>query len=56
MRIGAIFPQTEIGSDPAAVRDWAQAVEAMGYRLHSGLRPCPGREHHQPARLGRLHE
>jgi probable F420-dependent oxidoreductase len=32
MRIGAIFPQTEIGSDPLAIRDYAQAVEAMGYR------------------------
>jgi probable F420-dependent oxidoreductase len=32
MRIGVVFPQTEIGADPAAVRDYAQAVEAMGYR------------------------
>ncbi len=32
MQIGAVFPQTEIGNDPAAIRDWAQAVEAMGYR------------------------
>ena len=32
MRLGAIFPQTEIGSDPAAVRDYAQAVEEMGYQ------------------------
>ena len=32
MRIGAIFPQTEIGSDPLAIRDYAQAAEAMGYR------------------------
>jgi probable F420-dependent oxidoreductase len=31
MRIGVVFPQTEIGSDPAAIRDYAQAVEAMGY-------------------------
>ena len=31
MRIGAIFPTTEIGSDPAAVRDWAQAAEELGY-------------------------
>ena len=31
MRIGVVFPQTEIGSDPAAVRDYAQAVEEMGY-------------------------
>ncbi|HEY7062852.1 MAG TPA: LLM class F420-dependent oxidoreductase [Chloroflexota bacterium] len=28
--LGASFPQTEIGTDPAAVRDWAVAVEAMG--------------------------
>lgn len=32
MNIGAVFPQTEIGSDPIAVRDYAQAVEAMGYK------------------------
>ncbi len=32
MRAGAIFPQTEIGADPVAVRDWAQAVEGMGYQ------------------------
>ncbi len=31
MKLGAIFPQTEIGSDPAALRDYAQAVEGMGY-------------------------
>lgn len=30
MKLGAVFPQTEIGDDPAAVRDFAQAVEAMG--------------------------
>src|SRR6185437_943608 len=32
MRLGAIFPQTEIGNDPIAVRDYAEAVEAMGYQ------------------------
>ena len=31
MRIGVTFPQTEIGNDPIAVRDYAQAVEDMGY-------------------------
>lgn len=31
MKLGVVFPQTEIGSDPAAVRDYVQAVEAMGY-------------------------
>ena len=31
MKTGAVFPQTEIGSDPAAVRDYVQAVEELGY-------------------------
>ena len=31
MNIGVVFPQTEIGQDPAAIRDYAQAVESMGY-------------------------
>ena len=31
MRLGAIFPHYEIGSDPVAIRDWAQAAEDLGY-------------------------
>ncbi|MFQ6031241.1 MAG: LLM class F420-dependent oxidoreductase [Dehalococcoidia bacterium] len=31
MQLGAVFPQTEIGADPGAVRDYAQAAEALGY-------------------------
>lgn len=31
MRFGATFPTTEIGDDPIAVRDFAQAAEALGY-------------------------
>ena len=31
MRIGVIFPQTEIGPDPGAVRAFAQAAEDLGY-------------------------
>jgi len=31
MKIGVVFPQVEIGQDPDAIRDWAQAVEQMGY-------------------------
>ena len=31
MQIGAIFPQTEIGSDPAVIRDFAQTAEGLGY-------------------------
>lgn len=30
-QIGAVFPQTEIGADPIALRDYAQAVEEMGF-------------------------
>jgi len=31
MQIGAIFPQTEIGSDPSVIRDFAQTAEGLGY-------------------------
>jgi alkanesulfonate monooxygenase SsuD/methylene tetrahydromethanopterin reductase-like flavin-dependent oxidoreductase (luciferase family) len=31
MRLGALFPQFEIGADPAAIRDFTQAAEALGY-------------------------
>ena len=31
MKLGAIFPTPEIGSDPVAIRDWAQAAEDLGY-------------------------
>jgi probable F420-dependent oxidoreductase len=31
MRVGAVFPQTEIGNDPGDIRRWATAVEDLGY-------------------------
>jgi probable F420-dependent oxidoreductase len=31
VRIGAVFPQLEIGSDPGVVRHWTETVEAAGY-------------------------
>jgi probable F420-dependent oxidoreductase len=31
MNIGVVFPQVEIGHDPVVIREYAQAVEAMGY-------------------------
>src|SRR5690348_11158082 len=31
LRINAFFPTRHIGSDPARIRDWAQAVEDLGY-------------------------
>jgi probable F420-dependent oxidoreductase len=50
MQIGAIFPQTEIGDDPGAVRAYAQAVEGLGFSyilaydhvLGAGLASRPG--------------
>lgn len=32
MQIGVTFPQNEIGADPAAIRDYVQTVEGLGYR------------------------
>jgi probable F420-dependent oxidoreductase len=31
MQLNAIFPTRDIGNDPAKIRDWAQAAEALGY-------------------------
>lgn len=31
MRLGVVFPQTEISSDPGAIRAYGQAVEDIGY-------------------------
>lgn len=53
MKIGAVFPHQEIGDDPLAIRDWAQAVEGLGYShilaydhvvgaVHEGREPMLG--------------
>lgn len=31
MKIGVVFPQTEYGADPAAIRDYAQTAENLGF-------------------------
>ena len=31
MQLNALFPTRDIGSDPAKIRDWAQAAEDLGY-------------------------
>src|SRR4051812_43934489 len=31
MNIGCTFPHQDIGNDPIAIRDFAQAAEALGY-------------------------
>jgi probable F420-dependent oxidoreductase len=32
VQIGAVFPQTEIGTDPGAIRSYGEAVADLGYR------------------------
>lgn len=32
MQVGVVFPQTELGGDVGAVRDYGEHVEALGYR------------------------
>ncbi len=31
MRVGVVFPHTEIGADPGGVREYAQAAESLGF-------------------------
>jgi probable F420-dependent oxidoreductase len=31
MQLGVVFPQTEIGNDPAVIRDYGQAAEELGF-------------------------
>lgn len=31
MKIGVVYPQTEFGNDPIAIRDYAQTAEGLGY-------------------------
>src|SRR6185503_1086777 len=31
MRLGVVFPQLEIGADPAVIKDYAQTTEGLGY-------------------------
>ena len=55
MKVGVVFPQSEIGADPGAVREYVQAVEDLGYshifvadhvlgadpRFHPEIQPIP---------------
>ncbi len=31
MKIGAVYPQIEVGDDPGAARAFAEATESMGF-------------------------
>lgn len=53
VRIGAIFPQTEIGTDPIGIRDYAQAVEDLGYTHLLAFDHVLGANTARPDRQGR---
>jgi probable F420-dependent oxidoreductase len=52
MQYGVVFPQTEFGTDPAAVRDYAQAVEALGFSHVLAYEHVLGVDPNQPGRQG----
>ena len=54
MKIGAVFPHLEIGNDPVVIRDWAQAVEDLGYSHILAYDHVIGavHEHREPPLLG----
>jgi probable F420-dependent oxidoreductase len=54
MKIGAVFPHLEIGSDPVVVRDWAQTAEDLGYSHILAYDHVLGAEHagREPALWG----
>lgn len=45
MQVGAIYPQTELGGDPAAVDQIGRAVEALGYDYLAMFDHVAGAEH-----------
>ena len=52
MELGVVFPQTEIGADPAAVRDFAQAAENLGYSFIAIFDHVLGANIDRPDRAG----
>src|SRR5438105_3015169 len=52
VELGALFPQTEIGPDPLAVRDFAQAAEDLGYTHMLAYEHVLGANIDRPDRAG----
>lgn len=50
--LGALIPQTEIGADPAAIRDFAQAAEDLGYTHLAAYEHVLGANIERPDRAG----
>jgi probable F420-dependent oxidoreductase len=53
MEIGATFPQTEFGTDPVAVKDYAQAVEQIGFSYILAFDHVVGANPNRPGWEGR---
>ncbi|MAG29796.1 MAG: LLM class F420-dependent oxidoreductase [Deltaproteobacteria bacterium] len=51
MKIGVVFPQTEIGPDPIVVRDYAQTVEDLGFDHLTAYDHVLGATHDREPRL-----
>src|SRR6266480_2772650 len=52
MELGVIFPQTEIGAEPSAVRDFAQAAEDLSYTFMAIFDHVLGANIDRPDRSG----
>ena len=52
MKLGVVFPQTEIGADPGGVRAFAQAARGARLRPPARLRPRARRRRLRPRRTG----
>jgi alkanesulfonate monooxygenase SsuD/methylene tetrahydromethanopterin reductase-like flavin-dependent oxidoreductase (luciferase family) len=57
MQIGVVIPQTEIGADPAAIREYARTVESLGYRHLVAFDHVLGADpSHRPGWMGYTHK
>ena len=51
MKFGVVFPQTEYGNDPSAIRDYAQTVEGLGFSHVSAYEHVLGVNPERPDRI-----
>lgn len=57
MKVGAVFPQLEIGDDPAVIRNWAETIEQVGYNHVLAYDHVLGADpEHRPGWTGYTHE
>ena len=51
MKLGVVFPQTEIGTDPAVIKDYAQTAEGLGYEYLLAFDHVLGADPNRPRKL-----